>query len=467
MHRAKCFCMFKNEDDILEDWLRYHLAVFGDGNVHLINDHSTDECAAILKRFEGRITVERSIVSGPVYKAENISRVMGRYKDQCQLLVPIDADEFICLQNSADPERIRAALSQIDPSAAGRFKFSFNYVAIPSHDDVIDPLLALTDFTITSMEFADRERLELNKSFFAAAEFIGSDGGNHRGYTQNDRTEYTDLWLMTFPVRGRAQLEGKLCRGAVYNGFWQRFPGNSSHWRKGYNMLREGKLEEYYLSFTRLAPHARRPFLAEQIQRLRSTEPADSADPASAALLELARISSRIGMLLNSWVCTPPASHPHFDLPDVALQTWRALANNSDAIVRYGMLRCYNPSTFVQFGHEALLAGVDEAIDLSSLRTEALLLPLSAAASIARRLEPGDVISVESLAQFETVAPFLPPSLIVEVRHPESPEPTHGELLLTPTDMRDKRSWQLLFEAAALGESPPPPPGNLWLRVPA
>ena len=467
MLRVKCFCIFKNEVEILEDWLRYHLAVFGDGNIHLINDNSTDECAALLKRFEGRITVERSIVSGPVYKAENISRVMGLYRDQCDLLVPIDADEFICLQNSADPQRIRAAFDQLDPANAGRFKFSFNYVAIPSNTEVSDPLVNLTDFRITSMEFADRQRCELNKSFFSAATFIGSDGGNHRGHTHDDRTEYTDLWLMTFPVRSRSQLENKLCKGAVYNGFWRRFPNNSSHWRKGYNLLREGKLEEYYLTFTKSVPHARRPFFAEQLKRLRASEPIEPLpDPARESFLELTRISNRIGALLSSWVCTAPASHPHFDLSDVQAQSWRVLARDSDAIVRYGMLRCFNPSTFVQFGDSNLLSGVDEAIDLNGLRTEALLLPLTAVGSIARRLAPGDVISVENLAQFESIALNLPPAVIVEVRRPENAAPRDYELLFAPNQMADRQSWQLLFEAAAVPESPPPPPGNLWIRVP-
>ena len=462
MVKAKCFCMFKNEADILEDWLLYHLAIFGDGNIHLIDDHSTDESAAILDRFQGRVTVEKSTVSASIYKGENLSRVMGRYKHECDLLIQIDADEFICLQNSAQPAQIRETFSRLNTREIGRFKFSFNYSAIPSQEDPSDPLLDLNDFRITSLEFSSKDHTELSKTFYSSAYFLCSDNGNHQGLSLNERTEHTDLWLITFPVRGRAQLEAKLCKGAIYNGFWKRFPQHSSHWRKGYTMLREGKFEEYYGYWTGSAPHARRTFFADRLRQLRNpltetTMPPADARSAEACFAELTSLSTQVSDLLCNWVCSTPASHPCFDLPDSHPQSWVSLADDADSILRFGMLRRYNPATFIQLSSTELLPGVKEAIEPFRLRTQL--------SSLTNQLKPGDVVSVDSFSELEPLLPQLQPSVIVEIRRPSDSTSPRLEPLLAAEEIRDKKYWDLLFGTAELSNPIPQAPRSLWVRV--
>ena len=39
----KIFCMQKNEDDILEDWILYHSSLVGYENIYLIDNQSNEK----------------------------------------------------------------------------------------------------------------------------------------------------------------------------------------------------------------------------------------------------------------------------------------------------------------------------------------------------------------------------------------------------------------------------------------
>ena len=460
MVKAKCFCIFKNEEDILEDWIRYHLAIFGDGNVHLIDDHSTDDSAAILKRYEHRVTVERALVEAANYRGENLSRLMGRYKNACELLIPIEADEFITLQNSADPSAIRAELEQLDPKSFGRFKFHFNYSAIPRADEAADPLLNLHDFQVTCFEFVSGGCYMMNKSFYAAESFVNTDPGNHQGFTLNERTSHTDLWLTTFPIRSRQQLEERVIKEALYKNFWQHTPSDRGQWRQGYEALRAGTLAEYFLFWTNQPPHTRRTFFAEQIEKLRKPASLPSVDAAASCFVELSQLCSGLSDLLCNWVSSRPASHPCFDLPELLDPPWLKLADDTDAVLRYGMLRRYNPARFMQLGESALLPGVSEAIEPTRLRTQPLMPLASAVPTLARTLQPGDFVSLETVTELRTLLPQLPPSTIIELRAPGNSLPPSVEPLFSTSDAK---AWELLYSSASLTHLALP--RAQWLRV--
>ncbi len=467
MVKAKCITIFKNEADILEDWIRYHLAIFGDGNVHVINDHSTDDSFSILERYKGRITVEPTIVADSNYKSENLSRVMARYRDECDLLIPIDADEFISLQNSSDPAEIRAEFNKLDPKAYGRFKFHFNYNAVPKTEEPPDPLISLRDFQITSFEFLGGVHHELGKSFYAADTFVVTDAGNHQGLTLNERTCYTNLWLITFPIRSRQQFEEKLIKGALHQNFWKRYPTASWHWRQGYDALRSGRFEEHYVFWANQQPHTRRSFFADQIEKLRKPQlPAATPEPDSATLgfMELAQLCTSLSDLLSNWVCPRPASHFCFDLPDLEQPPWLKLADDADAIVRYGMLRRYNPARFMQLSSPSVLRGVDEAISATQLRTQPLTPLSSAVPTLARTLKTGDFISLNSVSELTELLPKLTASVVVEIRQPDAPLPPGVEPLIPTTELTDSKSWELLYQTAWIAK-PPAAPRSLWLRV--
>lgn len=468
MVKAKCFCIFKNEADILEDWIRYHLAIFGDGNVHLINDHSTDESASILRRYEGRVTVEKAIVEAASYKGENVSRLMGRYRNDCELLIPIDADEFIALQNSAEPAAIRAALEKLDPKQFGRFKFHFNYSAVPRAEEPADPLTELHDFEVTCFDFLAGGCYRFNKSFYSAESFVITDAGNHQGITLNERTFDTDLWLITFPIRSRQQFEEKLIKGALHQNFWKRCPTECWHWRQGYDALRSGRFEEHYLYWTNQTAHTRRTFFATQIKRLRS-QPSNTApaptDPAATCFTELTQLCTQLSELLAHWVWSKPASHACFDLPDHRDPRWIQFAEDPDAVLRYGMLKRYNPARFMQLGGVSLLPGVGEAIEPSHLRTQPLTPLASAVPTLVRSLQAGDFVSLETSEELRALIPQLSPSTIIELRSPQEPLPPSVEPLLPPAELADLRAWKLLYGSASLTHLPATAPRAQWLRV--
>lgn len=95
---VKLFTMVKDEDDIIEDWVKYHGYLFGYKNLHIVDNYSTDNTYTILQKYESKgVNVYRN----KYYKRKGkiMSHLMNQNRDETSFLYPIDSDEFIVLFN--------------------------------------------------------------------------------------------------------------------------------------------------------------------------------------------------------------------------------------------------------------------------------------------------------------------------------------------------------------------------------
>ena len=90
---VKIFTIQRDEDDILEDWLRYHIYLFGKENVYVIDHKSKKSRTTIEKygvnliRYDG--TFERN------GKANILSQTINNHKSGSSIVLPVDVDEFV------------------------------------------------------------------------------------------------------------------------------------------------------------------------------------------------------------------------------------------------------------------------------------------------------------------------------------------------------------------------------------
>jgi hypothetical protein len=94
MKRIKLFCMQKNEDDILVEWIEYHSYLFGIENIYMIDNGSNEKCQKILRRYS---SIGLNVSSQPDYskKGDYIFDLIKKNEKDCDFAIPIDIDEFV------------------------------------------------------------------------------------------------------------------------------------------------------------------------------------------------------------------------------------------------------------------------------------------------------------------------------------------------------------------------------------
>jgi len=269
--------MIKDEVDIVEDWLRHTLDLFGPGNVYVLDNESSDGTQNILEHYRPHIwskTVE-ACVEGPS-KGQLITALMHEHKDTCDLLVPLDGDEFIGLQNNWDRDAILAEFHGLDLTRFGRFKFTLNYDAIAGLEEVAFPVRELQDFSLFSYEILDGAYKDFAKTFFAADAFVKSDNGNHFGESHRPDVHYTSLWLYHYSYRNLKQYEKKIINAAAYNNYWKKHP-HSTHWKAAYHAHLEGKFQGHCERLLGRLRHQRR--MSWPAVRLRALDESSDLPP--------------------------------------------------------------------------------------------------------------------------------------------------------------------------------------------
>ena len=94
MVRVKVFCMQKDEEDILEDWIRYHAYLFGLENLHIIDNFSKEPSLCILRKYAKK---GLDWYQQPDYskKGDYLFELIQKTKNDCDLAIPLDIDEFV------------------------------------------------------------------------------------------------------------------------------------------------------------------------------------------------------------------------------------------------------------------------------------------------------------------------------------------------------------------------------------
>uniref|UniRef100_A0A6C0BL75 Uncharacterized protein n=1 Tax=viral metagenome TaxID=1070528 RepID=A0A6C0BL75_9ZZZZ len=86
--------MQKDEDDILEEWILYHGYLFGYDNLYIIDNCSGTASQQILKRYQAK-GIHVSAQDDYSKKGEYLYQLIQQTRNQCDLAIPLDIDEFI------------------------------------------------------------------------------------------------------------------------------------------------------------------------------------------------------------------------------------------------------------------------------------------------------------------------------------------------------------------------------------
>lgn len=233
--------MVKNEDDVIESFVRYNLHVF-DGMI-ILDNGSTDDTVKILKMLKSE--------GLPVFLFEDNDREFDQVNKMNKLLlkavdefksdivVPLDADEFLISSKKGNPRKF---LEKIDSDTYYEVKwrtyvpdFGKNNVKkfVPSkitlsRDDSLEEFFKV----IIPKELVKNYAVKLTK-------------GNH-GLVYDSNCEKiirhvdNDMRIAHFPIRSKEQLILKITVKWIYNlSRPERIEGNSFHQQKIFNELKE------------------------------------------------------------------------------------------------------------------------------------------------------------------------------------------------------------------------------------
>ena len=94
--KVHVFSFVKNESYLLKRWIPYHLNLCGRENIHIIDHNSTDDSAQLYSKYNLNV-----IHTNEPFKMKKtiLTNLMLTFKDKADILIPMDADEFLCAFN--------------------------------------------------------------------------------------------------------------------------------------------------------------------------------------------------------------------------------------------------------------------------------------------------------------------------------------------------------------------------------
>lgn len=211
------FSLIRDEAYLLKKWIPYHASIAGWDNIHIIDQNSDDiQCVEVLSFYKNKGIEVLRTNKNFTQKAQLLTQLMHKYKSKSDILIPMDADEFLCLAEpdntlNADPQVIREHLHALPLNGK---KYAFNiFEAVVKKMDYDDPLIDMTYFTFFEGKKDAIGPNQQTKTFFPAKNFSYTDQGNHKGgvlLAPNDIYNTSGLALAHFHMQGFDHFRKKL-----------------------------------------------------------------------------------------------------------------------------------------------------------------------------------------------------------------------------------------------------------------
>lgn len=207
----KIFTMVKDEVDIVYDWIVYHSTIFGNDNIYVIDNYSTDGTYEILQKniLSTNLFREKDYTKKGIY----MTKLIHTYA-QDMIAFPIDIDEFIVYYNNnnkniyIDKKLILLYLNNLPKARV--YKADFIWSLITNEN-------GYNRATVESNEGMYKSINKLAKSFVNTTYFKGVfDHGNH--LKCNDYF-LTKICLIHFHSRNLPQMKAKILNNILGLGY--------------------------------------------------------------------------------------------------------------------------------------------------------------------------------------------------------------------------------------------------------
>lgn len=204
--------MVKNEADVIESFVRHTMSFV---DMMLVADHSsTDKTPEILRRLreEGLPLFVRRIYSAGYVQVETMNALLreAAVKQQADIILPLDADEFLLPEEGAGS--CRAIVRQLDPGSLYRLPWRLYEPVFPHEEEsrflLARPLRRGTDF-------ASGQKVIIGGALYRAKPFHLSEGSHYGwrpGPAGEEKVEWIEaphLHLAHFPWRSNEQYLSK------------------------------------------------------------------------------------------------------------------------------------------------------------------------------------------------------------------------------------------------------------------
>lgn len=216
--------LVKNEEDIIENFIIYHKKIVD--KITLIDNGSTDDTQEIIKKHKD---VNFFIKDVPFKLKANIINHFSQ-KSDCDIIIPMDADELIVLDESKDnnsknikditnsTDQIKKYLQSI--SLCAKYKIKKIYNILPN-----------------GMYRIETDKYRSKKMFFSKKYFLSTDTGFHNVVTKaNSESEtnlsYIHLHYRSFEAWHKSSVQKMKARlGEDWNNLeiLKDYKGSSSH----------------------------------------------------------------------------------------------------------------------------------------------------------------------------------------------------------------------------------------------
>jgi len=237
----------KNEMDIIESFVRYNTNIF-DGMI-ILDNCSTDNTVKILKLLKNE--------GLPLFIFEDEEQEFQQFTKRNQLLlkavnefkaniiVPLDADEFIICTNKGNPRKI---LEKIGSNTYGLVKWR---TYVPDFNKNKNKQFIPDKITLARDEDLERfYKVIIPRELVIDYDARLSTGSHDLIYEQKHenlikRVICPSLRISHFPIRSKEQLFSKIVVGWINElERLDRHEGDSFHWQKIFNKLKENEVPE-------------------------------------------------------------------------------------------------------------------------------------------------------------------------------------------------------------------------------
>lgn len=239
--------LVKDEEDVLEENLKFHKAMGVDGFI-ITDNNSTDHTADIIRKYEALGWVKKNIrESGTNYNQKHwVDRMIWIAKEElgADWIVNADADELWYASTgnlkdelSATGANVLQCRSKVMYPEEGKPFWTWDHAVCPFADAAVAGRYGLSDYSL----FVPQR----NKVIHRTTSYLQISTGNHKVVMLPCKARESSVCIYHYPIKGKEHFLRKMVNGGRQ---LEQNPHKhiGQHWRHFYRMYKAGKLENEY-----------------------------------------------------------------------------------------------------------------------------------------------------------------------------------------------------------------------------